>query len=176
MSGDPELEAMSAVSGALAPLDPEVQGRVLRWAVERFGVAIAASGHNIGRGADSGEDADVLIDEEVPDEAPAFEHFGELFAAADPKSLEDKALLAAYWTQVHEGHDSWPSRLLNAKLKPLGHNIGNITQALTGNFDRRPQRIILLGKGAAGAKANKMYKVTSEGITYVQALLNTGRG
>lgn len=172
MSGDPELAAMAAVSGALTPLDPEVQGRVLRWAAERFGVAIAASGHN----ANSGDDFDVLIDEEVPDETPAFEHFGELFAAADPKSLEDKALLAAYWTQVHEGHDSWPSRLLNAKLKPLGHNIANITQALTGNIDRRPQRIILLGKGASGAKANKTYKVTSEGITYVQALLNTGRG
>lgn len=169
MSGDPELEAMSAVSGALAPLDPEVQGRVLRWAAERFGVPMPNLTRNGSGGAQ--DVIDEFTEEEVAKEAPTFEHFGELFAAADPKSNEDKALVAAYWIQLNEAHSSWPSRLLNGKLKPLGHNILNITDALTSNINKRPQRVILLGKSGGAQQANKTYKVTTEGMVYVQGML-----
>jgi hypothetical protein len=37
---DPEIEAMAAVSTALKDLDEDVQGRVLRWAAERFEVKL----------------------------------------------------------------------------------------------------------------------------------------
>lgn len=68
-------------------------------------------------------------------------------------------------------HSSWPSRLLNGKLKPLGHNIPNITDALTSNINKRPQRVILLGKSGGAQQANKTYKVTTEGMVYVQGML-----
>lgn len=49
MSGDPELEAMAAVLRDLQPLDPPMQGRVIRWVIERLGI-----GDHVPAGAFSG--------------------------------------------------------------------------------------------------------------------------
>lgn len=173
MGIDPEIDAMSAVATALADLDENQQGRVLRWAAERYGVALGKGGVIRG-GAGDFEDADDddLTDEEIKDEAPAFEHFAELFAAAQPKSNEDKALVAAYWVQAIKGNDQWASRLLNVELKNLGHPIPNITDAMTSNMRKKPQRIIQLRKSGNSRQSTKTYKVTHEGLVYVQGMLS----
>lgn len=170
---DPEIEAMSGVAAALGDLEEDARARVLRWAAERYGVTIT-SGERVpagGRRADGYGGAGDTTDEEIAGEAPAFELFAELFAAASPKTNEDKALVAAYWVQVHEGHASWASRLLNAELKNLGHSIPNITDALTSNMRKKPQRVIQLKKSGSSRQATKTYKVTHEGLVYVQGML-----
>ena len=47
MNGDPELEAMAVVLQVLQPLDPQMQGRVIRWVLEKLEIGdhllIAAS-------------------------------------------------------------------------------------------------------------------------------------
>lgn len=167
--GDPELDAMSAVSSALTPLDPDAQGRVLQWAAARFGVTLS--------GATRGVRKDAQNAAEGEDEAPAdsqYSHFAELFAAAGPTTDAEKALVAAYWVQVVEGKDGWFSHGLNAELKNLGHAIDNITKALTSNIDQKPQRIIQLKKSGASRQAKKTYKVTGEGIKYVKSMLDAG--
>jgi len=40
---DPEIDAMSAVVSSLAGLEDDAQGRVLRWAAERYGVSLSTS-------------------------------------------------------------------------------------------------------------------------------------
>jgi hypothetical protein len=175
--GDPEIEAMAAVAAALADLDEETQGRVLRWAGERYGVSLPTGGSrggSAGGGGGDGADYEGAVDvteEEIAEEAPTYEHFAELFAAASPKSNDDKALVAAYWVQVHEGHATWASRQLNTELKHLGHSIPNITDALTKNMRKKPQRVIQLRKSSSVKQANKTYKVTNEGLVYVQGML-----
>jgi hypothetical protein len=173
--GDPEIDAMSAVATALADLDEDAQGRVLRWTAERYGVTLPGQGGRAGGSGgaseDDYEDAGDVSEEEIADEAPTYEHFAELFAAASPKSNDDKALVAAYWVQVHEGNATWGSRLLNAELKHLGHSIPNITDALTSNIRKKPQRVIQLRKSSSAKQANKTYKVTNEGLVYVQGML-----
>lgn len=164
---DSEIAAMSAISNALTDMDPDAQGRVLRWAGERFGVTIDA-----GKKQSGGRDE--VVEDEVVDESPAFGSFAELFAAADPKSNEEKALIAAYWVQVHQGNDTWQSRPLNAMLKQAGHHIANITDALTKNMKKRPQRVVQMGKAGNAKQANKTYKITTEGIGYVQGMLGSG--
>ena len=181
MTGDPEIEAMSAVAIALADLEENAQGRVLRWAAERYGVTMpmgsrrsrgAADG---GAGNDNHEDLNYVAEQETAEEeVPSYEHFAEFFAAASPKTDEDKALVAAYWVQVHEGHDQWQSRRLNTELKHLGHAISNITYALTRAMQKKPQRVIQLKKSGGAAQATKTYKVTNEGIVYVRAMLSGG--
>lgn len=178
--GDPEIDAMSSVATALGGLDEDAQGRVLRWAAERYGVTLAKQDGRRGTGGGGGggddgedyEDAGDVTEEEIAEEAPTYEHFAEMFAAASPKSNEDKALVAAYWVQVHEGHATWASRLLNAELKNLGHAIPNITDALTSNMNKKPQRVIQLKKSGNSRQANKTYKVTHEGLVYVQGMLS----
>lgn len=177
--GDPEIDAMSALATALAGLEEDARGRVLRWAGERYGVSMPTGGRRVaatcgGPGTDDYEGARDLTEEEIADEAPTYEHFAELFAAASPKTNEDKALVAAYWVQVHDGQSQWQSRRLNIELKNLGHAISNITDALTGNMRKKPQRVIQLKKAGSSRQANKTYKVTNEGLVYVQGMLRGG--
>src|SRR4051812_45265814 len=92
---DPEIEAMASVSSALGGLEPDAQARVLRWAGERYGVAIrpgkAADRNGASEGAGERDETSDLTDDEIAAEAPDFGHFAELFAAAQPKTNEDKA-------------------------------------------------------------------------------------
>lgn len=169
--GDPEIDAMAAIADALADLEAESRDRVLRWAADRYGVTISTGGRQaVGGGVNGGSPR--VAAEEIAGEVPGYQHFAELFAAASPKSNEDKALVAAYWIQVHEGHESWASRLLNAELKNLGHSIPNITDALSSNMRKKPQRVIQLKKSGNSRQANKTYKVTHEGLAYVQGMLH----
>lgn len=174
LMSDPEIDAMSAVASALTDLDDDAQGRVIRWAAERYDVNLgpARPQHRAGPEPEVKVDPVDVTEEEVLEESPGFEHFAELFAAASPKTNEDKALVAAYWVQVEQGNAQWASRLLNAELKHLGHNVPNITEALTANMKRKPQRVIQLRKSGNTQQANKTYKVTNEGIIYVQGMLS----
>ena len=171
--GDPEVDAMSAVATALTDLEEDAQDRVLRWAAERYGVSIATSGRRSGPSAgDQAEEAgDEVTEEEIAEEAPAYEHFAELFAKAQPKTEPDKALVAAYWLQAIQGESTWQSAALQKELKNLGHAISNITDALTSNMRKKPQRIIQLQKAGNAKQARKTYKVTHEGLVYVQGML-----
>lgn len=169
---------MSAVATALGDLEEDQQGRVLRWAAERYGVTLGkgsgrrdgAGGGGVGR---DDADEDVAEDEITADD-PDFKDFGDLFAAADPKSNEDKALVAAYWRQVHEGEEKWQATSLQKDLRNLGHATPNITDALTSNIRKRPQRVIQLQKAGSAKQARKTYKVTREGLVYVQGMLGHG--
>lgn len=77
---------MSSVATALADLDEDAQGRVIRWAAERYVVALGKQGGRHGGagggGAVSDETDDDVTEEEIAAEAPSYEHFAELFAAA----------------------------------------------------------------------------------------------
>lgn len=172
---DPEIDAMSAVATALAELEEDAQGRVLRWAAERYGVRVnlPAGGRRAGGATDDyAAPADEAVTEkEIAEEAPAYEHFAELFAKAQPKTEPDKALVAAYWLQAIQGQSTWQSAAVQKELKNLGHAIGNITDALSSNMRKKPQRIIQLQKAGNAKQARKTYKVTHEGLVYVQGML-----
>jgi hypothetical protein len=173
--GDPEIDAMSAVATALSGLEEEAQGRVLRWAAERYGVTMPSGGRppaGGARGSVDVDDTDDVTDEEIAEEAPVYEHFAELFAKAQPKTEPDKALVAAYWLQAIQGQGTWQSAALQKELKNLGHAIGNITDALSSNMKKKPQRIIQLQKAGSAKQARKTYKVTHEGLVYVQGMLS----
>jgi len=180
---------MSALATALADLEDEERYRVLRWAADRYGVTLSSSGRasgnsgapagGVGEAPAGGNGAEDMDDDDVTEgdiaaEAPTFEHFAELFAAAQPKTNEDKALVAAYWIQALQGQDKWQSRALTTQLKHLGHAIPNITDALSSNMRKKPQRVIQLQKAGNSRQAQKVYKVTHEGLVYVQGMLGHG--
>ncbi len=176
---DPEINAMSALNTALADLDEDVRGRVLRWAAERYGVNLKSSaGGRHGSGAADGTGGAAgggITEEDVAEEPHVYEHFADLFAKAQPKTEVDKALVAAYWLQAIEGHTTWQSAALTKELKNLGHAIGNITDALSKNMNKKPQRIVQLQKSGSAKQARKTYKVTHAGLTVVQEMLS-GQG
>jgi len=168
---DPEIDAMGTVAGALSELEEDAQGRVIRWAAERFGVALAPARRSKLDEAEDFDEADDLSEEEISDEAPVYEHFAELYDAAGPKTDVDRVLVAGYWLQAIQGQPSFQALGLNNALKNLGHPISNVTDALSSNKDRKPSRILQLRKSGPSRQARKTYKLTHEGLIYVQGMI-----
>lgn len=158
-SDDQELAAMAALSGALAPLPPAVRGRVLSWAVARFGSEMAPTA-NPGRAAQS-----------LPTTDTEFADLASIFHAASPASNGDKALVAGYWLQESEGHKDLDAQRVNTELKQLGHGIANITSAFSELMTSKPKFAIQIRKAGSSRQARKRYRITVEGAKRVHELI-----
>jgi hypothetical protein len=188
---DREVEAIAAISNTFSQLDEETRSRVLRWAVERYGTATPVApvsawqaGAANGSSGVPGENGAQAIAEITDASRPiinatvvpsGFEHFAELFDAVRPDSVSDKALAAAYWEQVVEGSESWPSAVINKRLKDMGHGVPAINKALDAAMSRRPALVIQLKKSGSSQQGRKLYKLTTEGIRYVQSRIESGQ-
>lgn len=161
---DPEIEAMMKVSAALASLDEDAVARVLRWAAERYSVGELRSKKGLAS-KDAGEVSDGSSNNS------RYQHFAELFGAANPKTDMEKALVAAYWFQALQAKTSFQSAELNKELKDMGHVIGNITDALSSAQSRKPALVIQLKKSGSSRQARKTYKLTNSGVSAVEAML-----
>jgi hypothetical protein len=159
MNQDNEINAMAAVSAALATLEPAEIGRVLRWASERHGVKVAHPQPSV---APRGQ---------LEVGRPNFDDLATLFHEADPKTDAEKALVAGYWFQVLEQQKDFESQPLNSELKNLGHGVGNITDAMTALIRRKPALVIQIQKSGTTRQARKRYKLTTTGIKHVEDML-----
>jgi len=164
---DPEHEAIGKVIEALADLEPESQARALRYAAERYGVTVGAKkpalgGGGNGGGGDGGGD---------PGE---YEEVGDLVAATEPQTDEDRALVVAYWLQElrPEKQPTFTGQQVNKELKNLGHGTDDITDLIARLVDTRPQQVLQTKKAGTTRQARKTYKVTAAGKRRVQELLD----
>jgi hypothetical protein len=162
---DPELEAMTAVAKAIEKLDPDAKRRVMSWVSERYDIPVKKPMAKA-REQDSNEgggDVDVA----------ALSSFDELFDAADPQTSADKALVAAYWFQVHENNEEFDAATLNIELKNLGHQSKNITRDFDALIAKSPRYAMQVKKSGSTRQARKKYKLTREGIRAVERMLKT---
>lgn len=154
-----ELRAMETIAKAIAPLSPQAVARVLAWAKQAFNAAPM-------------ELAGTPLKEVKKDaESSSYGHVGELFAVANPATDAEKALVVAYWHQVHQGSDEWASAIINADLKQLGYGVGNITDAISSLQSRSPSLVIQLRKSGSSRQSRKTYKLTTAGIQFVKGML-----
>lgn len=158
-----EVDAMRQVSAALEPLAPDQQGRVLRWAAERFALPLPPAGD--GRQGSRQERTVIGGGGEQPQDP------GEFYAKAAPESEPERALVIAYWVQEVRGDGEFEAQTVNTQLKHLGHRVSNITRALDNLKARKPQLVIQVQKSGTSKQARKRYKVTSAGKTEVSRML-----
>jgi len=165
MSEFDELDAMKKIAAALEPLDDAARARALQWASARFrnSKSVFAFDQPTSRGTEVASE---------PSISSEYGSFAELFEAANPITEKDKALVAAYWTQVCENVSAFPAQSLNVLLKDLGHGIGNITEALTALKIEKPALVLQLKKAGTSKQARKTYKLTLEGAKRVAAMAN----
>jgi hypothetical protein len=162
---DPEVEAMGAVAAALDGLEAEQQGRVLRWAADRYSVTLG--GRKIGGGGgDSGGGSET--------DASQFSDLSDLFGAVAPATDEDRVLVIAYWFQElqDEKQPNVSGAQVNKELKHLGHGVRDITKVFSALIATSPQQVIQTRKSGTSRQARKSYKVTKAGIKRVQELLD----
>ena len=168
---DPEIAAMGGVATALTPLDEDQRTRVLRWALDRYGVVAATTRHE--RPGDEGGSDEQEGGKQGSDEAGRrrYSSIEELFENGSAKTNMQKALLAAYWFQVVQGDTGFQSFALNAALKNLGIGIANITDALGSAEAQKPALVMQTAKTGKSRQARKTYKLTTAGVKSVEAML-----
>lgn len=155
-----EIQAMQAIEKAFTDLDAEVQARVLRWAADRYGVAVTGK-RPVGSANAS----------EVNAEVPEFDTLAEFFAAAAPTTEPDRALVVSHWFQNVKNEADVDAQKVNSELKHLGHGVSNITSALGSLIERRPQLVIQTKKSGTARQARKKYRVTAAGKSAVEHML-----
>src|SRR3989442_452475 len=94
MDEDPEPQAIVSVNEILSKLPRDVAERVLRWAVDKYGIQTPRKTRPEAPGS-AGEDG--LTDSEQ------FKDLASFFAAASPTTETSKALTASFWLQEVEG-------------------------------------------------------------------------
>lgn len=177
MSGDPSLasvmqaeaQAYLEISKALAPLPIESARRVLLSAADAAGMSLG-SGRRGGApsravGARDAEPAEL-------GEGPSFGGgFGELFAAAAPKTDAEKALVSGYWLQVVGQNNDFDAFAANNELRRLGYPVGNITRAYDTLMKETPKPVIQVKKSGTTKQARKRYRLTEAGIKRIRAAI-----
>ena len=157
-----EIESMATIDRALSGFADDAKARILNWVnAKHLGQRIdirspASTGGAANTNPGSTHDQ--------------FSDFAELFSAANPKLMLEKALLVAYWFQTVQGEQNLDSSTMNSELKNLGHGLTNITDAFNSLIKRKPALAMQTQKGS-GKRARKKYRLTIEGIRYVERML-----
>lgn len=163
---DPEVEAMGKLAEALDDLEPEQHARVLRWAADRYSVTLNLNTRQQGGAVSSTNGGDAADPSE-------YEEVGDLVAAAEPSTDEDRALVVAYWLQeMGEKLPTFHGQQVNKELKNLGHGTDDITDLIGKLVVTSPQLVLQTKKSGTSRQARKSYKVTKAGIKRVQEMLS----
>ena len=165
MNIDPELRAMITVYEALKDLDDEARVRVIEWVSGKFQLEHAQGFYpendRSPEGTGYGETG--LMD---------FGSVADAFAVANPKNTADKALVVAAYLQASKGGVDVSGREINKELTQMGHGVHNITRAVEPLIKKKPQFLIQTRKEGKTKQAQKKYRVTNEGFTFVKRLIN----
>jgi hypothetical protein len=163
---DPELNAISEVTKALADLSDDQRRNVLLYINARYGGQVTLRPH-VGTAA---------APESPAPEVGQYASLGDFFDAANPQTESERVLVVAYWASVVEGASDFESFSINQRLKNLGHPVSNITRALDTLIDQLPRFVLQTAKSGSSKQARKKYKVTREGTKRVQAMLVQANG
>ena len=167
-----EFEAIQTVHGALEPLDDEARARVVTYIASLLGIdarvvqSRAAFGKN-----NPDEDSDERDAGGATKQQPTFSTFAELYAAVNPKSNGERALVAGYWLQEYRGVESFASAAAQKELTHLGHKIANITDAMNSMKNQKPMLMLQVKKSGVSRQARKLYKVSHEGVKRIQEMV-----
>ena len=160
-----ELKAMGQLENALRDLQEDERARVLQWAASRFKFAPTPALN--GRHAAADESAGARLDKQTGE----YEDLATFYDAAAPSTDADRALVAAYWYQMHESVVDIEAQAINTSLKNLGHGIGNITRAFDSLKGSKPALLVQTRKDGSTKQARKKFKVTAEGRKAVERML-----
>jgi|SRR6185437_5695658 len=158
-----EIDAMKQMGQLMEKMGEGARERTLNWLLSKYGMKSGGPPRNVHK-----------LQTEIVTTTNDYSSFAELFDVANPNGERERALVAAYWTQVCMGAESFPSQALNDQLKDLGHRVSNITDALTRLKSDKPALILQLKKSGTSKQARKTYKLTQEGIRKVDAMISAG--
>ncbi len=146
-----------------------MQERVISSVSTLLGISAPAAKRNTPGTDEDDVDFDTSDDESYDQ---TFSEFAELYAAADPHSNADKALIAGYWLQFCQGADNFTGHAVNAELNHLGHKLANVTDAMSKLISVKPNLVLQLRKSGKSQQARKTYKLSAEGNKRVKEMIS----
>ncbi|KPK23931.1 MAG: hypothetical protein AMK69_17015 [Nitrospira bacterium SG8_3] len=156
---------MITVYEALKDLDDEAKGRVIEWVSGKLELVYAK---RFRPESDMGPQGMEYEEKGLLD----FASVAEAFAVANPKNTAEKALVVAAYLQASKGGVDVSGREINKELTQIGHGVRNITRAVEPLIKKKPQFLIQTRKEGLTRQAQKKYRVTNEGFTFVKRLIN----
>ena len=165
-----EIDAINTVHNILEPLDEEARGRVLRYVASLLKVDSMLDSGGSPASLDGGVSQDLEEGEKA--EESTYASFADFYAAANPQSNGERALVAGYWSQVCQGADSFTGAAANKELTHLGHRVSNITDAINTMKNRKPALMLQIKKAGTSRQSRKLYKVSHEGEKRVEEMVN----
>ncbi len=168
---DVEFAAMESVYKVLKPLEADSRQRVFEYIAARLEIS-AVRGKQSSSLVGSEENEEQLELEEGSTPQHEFATLAELHDTANPRSIKERVLVAAYWLQVIEGADSFVSYSVNQALKDLGHGVSNMTGAFDALKRQTPALVLQLKKAGKSRQARKTYKLTKAGIVAVEEMID----
>lgn len=166
---------MGAVLEAMEPLDVAARLRVVEWILARFGLASSPRGTATATASEAAACSPAV--DRATSRLSDFGSVADAFSASGPPKTETrKALVVAAYLQSVGGRADVTGFDVNSELKHLGHAVGNITLAMTGLMNARPQLVVQVRKTGSTKQARKSYRVTVEGLREVERMLSSGGG
>ena len=167
-----EFEAIQTMHRALEPLDGEARARVLTYITSLLGIDVRATsagakspGNDLGGGSKNNDPG-------RSKQTSVFVSFAELYAAANPASNGEKALVAGYWLQVCQEAENFTAAAANKELTNLGYKVANITDAIDSMKNHKPMLILQIQKSGTSRQARKLYKLSHEGEKRIQEMIS----
>lgn len=180
----PEFTAMQAVAEAVSGLSAAEKRRVAAWLTDyvtqdvlEFAGTSAADEDDVQVAAyaayESDEDEscyeqDADFDEPIDAAPKTYDTFAELYEAAAPKTGAQKAAVAGYWFETHEGKESWKASEVNKLLKQIGVKVSSVSIVLTNAVKASDPLIAQLARLGDGERSRKTFCLTDKGIFFVE--------
>ena len=166
-----EFAAMQSVFSALEPLKEDSRKRVLEHIAALLGNSAVQDVRSSSLVGDEKNGVQPILSEGSASERE-FATLAHLHDSTNPVSEKDRVLVTAYWLQVCEGAENFPSFSVNKALKDLGHGVSNITGAFDALMRPKPALVLQLKKAGKSRQARKTYRVTEAGIAAVKAMID----
>lgn len=162
---DVEMDALKKVYDAIKDLDEAGK----KWVIDSMNRKFFRKEYPVSGKVES--DANEITQNNRGD-LKSFETLADAFAKASPKADSEKVLVVAAYLQEKEGRVELTSRDINKQLKHLGYNVSNITYEINKLKKLEPSMMHQTRKEGTTKQANKKYKVTVEGISKVNDMVN----
>ena len=169
MNDDAELGAIQVALATLQPLDAEAQARVWGYVRQRLGIDISPSSPSVQQDGPQ-LDGDLRPNGHTIGKPQSF---AELYDRVRPATNPIRALIGGYWLQVCGGQPDFDSFRLNKELQHLGHQLSNVTYALTELNKKKPALAMQVRKSGKSAQARKRYRLTESGIKMVEEMIKS---
>jgi hypothetical protein len=170
-SGSSDVAVLLQVHQAFESIeDDAAYERVLQFLANKRGMRVVRAGASVGVSGDTALSPERDEADEVGPDFPT------VFDGAHPQTEADKALVAGYYLQAIMGQQDFDSASLHDMLRELGHELTNISRAMTALMATTPNLVMQTGRVGKGHHVRKRYRLTQAGINRVATMLGRSLG